>query len=104
MPAVLGSKFWDKLSQISSSVNMNPEDLLAVMYYESGLDPAAHNKNGNASGLIQFMPDTLKGMGFQGDHQDFRALDANKQLDWVADYVSSKAKFNGGGFKSAAQY
>lgn len=104
MVAVLDSKFWDKLSQISSSVGMNPEDLMAVMYYESGLDPTAHNKNGNASGLIQFMPDTLNGMGFTGSHKDFRQLDATKQLDYVRKYVTDKAKFNGGGFKSATQY
>lgn len=83
---------------------MNPEDLLAVMYYESGLDPAAHNKNGDASGLIQFMPSTLNAMGFAGKDSDFRQLDADKQLDYVNQYVASKAKFNGGGFRSAAQY
>lgn len=104
MSEILGPKFWDKLSQISTSVGMNPEDLLAVMYYESGLNPAAHNKNGNASGLIQFMPDTLHGLGFKGSHEDFRKIDAVKQLDYVSQYVNSKAKFNGSGFKSAAQY
>lgn len=83
---------------------MNPEDLLAVMYYESGLDPAAHNKNGDASGLIQFMPSTLNAMGFDGKDSDFRQLDADKQLDYVNQYVAGKAKFNGGGFRSAAQY
>lgn len=104
MSALLGSQFWDKLSQISNTVGMNPGDLLAVMYYESGLDPSAHNKNGNASGLIQFMPRTLKDMGYKGDHEDFRKLDALKQLNYIQEYIDSKAKFNGGGFKSAAQY
>lgn len=107
--AILDSQFWNKLTKISQSVGMSPNDLLAVMYYESGLNPAAHNKNGDASGLIQFMPETLKGMGYtdksgNGDHSNFRQLNALDQLDYVAQYVHSKAKFNGGGFKSATQY
>lgn len=104
MVAILGSQFWNKLSQISGSVGLNPEDLLAVMFYESGLNPAAHNKDGDASGLIQFMPGTLDAVGFKGDPADFRQLNADKQLDYVSRYVASKAKFNSGGFKSAAQY
>lgn len=104
MVAVLDQSFWNKISNISSSVSMKPEDLLAVMYYESGLNPVAHNKNGDASGLIQFMPETLDNVGFKGNPQDFRALSANQQLDYVARYIQDKAHLNGGSFKSAAQY
>jgi Transglycosylase SLT domain len=104
MVAVLDSQFWNKLSQISGSVGLKPEDLLAVMYYESGLNPAAHNANGDASGLIQFMPGTLDAVGFKGNPADFRQLNADKQLDYVSRYVADKAKVNNGDFKSAAQY
>ncbi len=82
---------------------MDPKDLLAVMYYESGLNPAIQN-NGKATGLIQFMPDTLKGLGFQGDQHDFKQTDAESQLDYVEKYVRNQMRYNGGPFKSATQY
>lgn len=104
MSDILGTQFWDKLKEICSAVGMKPEDLIAVMSYESGLDPAAHNKNGNASGLIQFMPDTLHGLGYKGTDSDFRTLDAINQLDYVSKYITNQTANNGGPFKSAAQY
>lgn len=104
MPVTLGPQFWDKLTKISNSVNLSPEDLLAVMYFESGLNPSIHSSKGEAAGLIQFMPDTLKGLGFHGDLKDFRRVDAIDQLDYVSKYMHNQAKFNGGGFKSLTQY
>ena len=104
MATILDQNFWEKLTKISESVGLKPEDLLAVMSFESGLSPAAHNRNGDASGLIQFMPDTLKGLGYKGDHNSFRQLDATDQLDYVDKYVHNQAAFSGGSFKSAAQY
>lgn len=104
MAATLGTKFWNKLSRISESLGMNPEDLLTVMFYESGLDPAARNKKSNASGLIQFMPDILKGLGFHGSHDDFRQLDAADQLDYVEKYIRNQMNYGGRPFKSATQY
>lgn len=104
MSTTLTPSFWDKLNGISSSLGMNPTDLLTVMYFESGLDPAAHNKNGHASGLIQFMPDTLDKLGFSGSHGDFRELDAVNQLDYVKKYVEAQSKFKGSSFTSATEY
>lgn len=104
MTAYLGPNFWAKLSQISKSVGMDPSDLLAVMYYESRLDPSVQNAKSNATGLIQFMPDTMKGLGFSGTHQDFKQLDAEQQLDYVEKYVKNQMRFNNGPFKSATQY
>src|ERR1700677_3250422 len=104
MSAILGPSFWNRLGQISRSVGLEPEDLLAVMYYESGLDPAAINPHGNATGLIQFEPSTLKGMGYAGkngeaasDRQlslEFGQIPIDQQLDYVARYVSGHAKSN----------
>jgi transglycosylase-like protein with SLT domain len=97
-------EFYKKLLQVSSEVQMKPEDLLNVMAVESGIDPTAHNANGNASGLIQFMPSTLKGLGFQGSHADFRHMSSVDQLDYVKKYIQGNMKYNGGPFTSAAQY
>jgi hypothetical protein len=101
---VMDPSFYKKLLEVSNEVQMKPEDLLNVMAVESGIDPTAHNQNGNASGLIQFMPSTLKSMGFKGTHTDFRGLSATEQLDWVKKYITDNMKYNGGPFTSAAQY
>jgi hypothetical protein len=100
----LGSDFYHKLLEVSSNVNMKPEDILNVMAVESGINPAAHNKNGNASGLVQFMPRTLKDLGFTGTHDEFRQLSAVDQLDYVQKLIKNMSKINGGPFTSAAQY
>lgn len=54
----------------------------AIMH-ESGWKPAAVNPNGKAVGLIQFMPSTLRGYGYDGDHTTFRRLSAREQLPWI---------------------
>lgn len=100
----LGSNFYKKLVDICSEVGMNPEDLLCVMISESGMNPAAHEKTYGASGLIQFMPSTLKSMGYKGDPADFRKISGEGQLDYVRAYIKSQMPLNGGPFKSAAQY
>lgn len=100
----LGPEFYKKLVEMSNELGMKPEDILNVMAVESGLNPSAHNQNGNASGLVQVMPSTLKGIGFKGTHSDFRNLKAEQQLDYIKQLIRSNIKYNGGPFKSAAQY
>lgn len=97
-------RFYKKLLQVSSDVQMKPEDLLNVMALESGVDTHARNKGSNASGLLQFMPATLKGLGFQGSHGDFRSLSPVDQLDYVKKLILNNMRYNGGPFTSAAQY
>jgi hypothetical protein len=58
-------------------------DLLAVLFSESGCRATAHNANGDASGLLQFMPDTLIGLGWTQGHAAFRALSAEQQAPYV---------------------
>jgi hypothetical protein len=47
----------------ASSIGANPADLLACMYFESGLDPTAQNPGG-AYGLIQWTPAAYSMSGF----------------------------------------
>lgn len=101
--ANLGADFYTKLVQMTSELGMKPEDLLAVMVSESGINPTAHNPGG-ATGLIQFMPDTLRNIGYQGTPEEFRQTSGTEQLDYVKKYIEDKMKYNGGPFKSAAQY
>lgn len=56
------------------------------MMSESGVRATARNPNGNASGLIQFMPATLVGLGWKSGHEAFRRLTATEQLPWVRAY------------------
>jgi hypothetical protein len=54
------------------------------MWKESKINPKAINKNGCASGLIQFMPRTAKGLGTSIDK--IREMSAVEQLDYVYKY------------------
>lgn len=98
-----GSDFYHKLISISSELGMKPEDILAIMPSESGMNPAAGRGN-SAAGLIQFMPQTLKNMGYKGSQDDFRKTSATDQLDYVKRYIQSNMSLNGGKpFTSASQ-
>lgn len=87
--------FFPKLDEVATELGASPEDMLAVMYSESGCRADAHNDNPknlppekrwNASGLIQFMPATLHGLGWTLGHAAFRRLSATEQLPWVRRY------------------
>jgi hypothetical protein len=103
--ANLGPNFYPKLVQISSELGMKPEDLLAVMTSESGLNPSAYEEKYKGAGLIGFMPDTLKGLGYQGTWRDFTQLTGEEQLDWVKKFIQEKKGVMGGRpFTSAGLY
>jgi Transglycosylase SLT domain len=102
--ANLGSSFYSKLVEIASETGMKPEDILAIMVSESGINPQARNPNGGATGLVQFMPGVLKGLGFKGDPQDFGTLSGEDQLPYVKKLIENNMQLNGGPFTSAAQY
>ena len=103
--ANLGADFYPKLVQISQEVGIKPEDLLAVMISESGLNPSAYEQKYKGSGLIGFMPDTLRGLGFKGTWQDFTDLTGSQQLDYVKKFIEGKKGLMGGKpFTSAGQY
>src|SRR5579885_1376654 len=103
--ANLGANFYPKLVQISNELGMKPEDLLAVMTSESGINPSAYESKFHGSGLLGFMPDTLKGLGFKGSWNDFINLTGEDQLDYVKKLVQNNMSLNEGRpFTSAAQY
>ena len=73
-----------KLEKIAKDLGTTSNALLAVMKQESGVNPAAQNKQGGASGLIQFMPDTARMLGTTTDA--LRQMDGVQQLDYVYKY------------------
>ena len=82
--AIQDPDFKAKLEKISKLLGTTPNAMLAVMKQESGVNPAAQNKSGGASGLIQFMPATARMLGTTTD--DLRKMDAVQQLDYVYRY------------------
>ena len=76
--------FKKKLEKVAAALGTTPNAMLAVMKQESGVNPAAQNKSGGATGLIQFMPDTARRLGTTTD--DLRKMDGVQQLDYVYKY------------------
>lgn len=102
--ANLGNNFYQKLSLMAQELGMKPEDVVAIMVSESGINPSAHNKNGGASGLIQFMPKTLPTVGYKGTPDEFRELSGEQQIPYIKNYIKNVMRILGGPFTSAAQY
>jgi Transglycosylase SLT domain len=90
----LSPNFFSAIVSLSHKYNINPIDLLSVMAFESGIKPAALNKSSRAVGLIQFMPKTLKGMGYKGDWSSFQKLSAEEQIPYIDRYFAPYAKYN----------
>lgn len=77
-------QFKDKVADISSDLKIDKDDLMAVMAFESGFSPSIKNKYTNATGLIQFMPETAEMFGTNID--DLAKMNAVDQLDYVSQY------------------
>jgi hypothetical protein len=77
-------EFMLKVQQVSTKYNLNPEDLLAIMYNESRLDPSIVNNKGGATGLIQFMPKTAEALGTTT--AALRLMSRSGQMDYVDKY------------------
>jgi hypothetical protein len=82
--AIQDPDFKAKLEKIAQKLGTTSQALLAVMKQESGVNPKAQNKQGGASGLIQFMPATARMLGTTTD--EIRQMDAVQQLDYVYRY------------------
>lgn len=84
--ADLSDGFFAAVHAVAAAIGTQPEYLLGVMNAESGIRASAHNPNGDASGLIQFMPATLRGLGWTQGHEAFRQLSAEEQMPFVERY------------------
>jgi len=92
LPSGLSASFFTGLVGLALKYKINPLDLLSVMAFESGVKPTALNPSSHAVGLIQFMPATLRGMGYKGDYTTFRNLSAEEQIPYVERYFAPYAK------------
>jgi len=75
--------FMKELNNVARNLGVDAQDLKKIMDHESKMNPSAVNPSG-ASGLIQFMPDTAKGIGTTVD--DIRMMSGTEQLPLVQKY------------------
>lgn len=80
-------EFMPKLEKVAQSLGIDKSVLLSVMKFESNLNPQAVNPMSRATGLIQFMPKTARGLGTTID--ELFAMTATNQLDYVEKYYKS---------------
>jgi hypothetical protein len=79
-------EFKAKILQIAQDLGVDPDYLMAVMAFESGLNPSAQNRFSCATGLIQFMRSTAKNLGTS--IEELRNMTAEEQLDYVQEYFA----------------
>lgn len=84
-----GQEFVDKAKGIAQRLGVKPEWLFGIMQNESGMDPKAFNKNGGATGVIQFMPATAKALGTTTEA--LSQMSATQQLDYVEKFYKPYA-------------
>lgn len=85
--AKVSAEFREKVFLIAGDLGVKPDYLMACMAFETGytFNPAEKNKAGSgATGLIQFMPATARGLGTTTDA--LARMSAVAQLDFVAAY------------------
>ena len=85
--AKVSPSFRNKVRAVAARLLCDASDLMSCMAWESGrtFSPSVKNAAGSgATGLIQFMPDTAKGLGTTV--AALAAMTAEQQLDWVEKY------------------
>lgn len=82
--------FIDEVNRVAKSLGMSPLDLLAVMDFETGgtFSPSIQNPDSLATGLLQFIPSTAKGMGTTVE--DLRKMSRIDQMKYVEKYLKNK--------------
>ena len=83
--------FVSKLVEISKKLRVNPNWLMLVFWKESKINPKAVNEDTQASGLIQFIPKTAKGLGTSV--QAIQQMSGVEQLDYVYKYFNLLCKY-----------
>ena len=88
----IDTKFLQSVATIAQSVGAKPEDLLKTMLYETGgtLSPSARNSRTKATGLIQFMPATARGLGTNIDA--LAQMSPQEQLVFVQKYLKQNSR------------
>lgn len=81
--------FLNGVREIAAKYNTDPANIMAAMHFETGgsFDPGVRNAAGSgATGLIQFMPSTAKGLGTTTDN--LAGMSRLDQLQYVDQYFA----------------
>ena len=80
--------FMMEVNRLANKFGWEPNDLLAVMSFETGgsFDPAKRNKVSGATGLIQFIPETAKGLGVTTE--ELSKMTRAEQMKYVEKYFN----------------
>ena len=84
-------EFQQEVSAVAGRLGISEADLMAVMSFETGgtFNPGIRNSAGSgATGLIQFMPSTAKGLGTTT--QALAQMPRAEQMQYVEKYLSNK--------------
>ncbi|MFZ6012338.1 MAG: transglycosylase SLT domain-containing protein [Bacteroidota bacterium] len=80
------AQFLQRVREISTQLQINPNWLMAVMHFESRLNHQAVNRISGATGLIQFMPSTAQRLGTTT--QALAQMTNVQQLEYVLRYYN----------------
>ncbi|CBN56613.1 MULTISPECIES: transglycosylase SLT domain-containing protein [Kamptonema] len=78
-------EFLQKVVSIANELGANPNYLMAIMQFESGLKASEVNRFSGATGLIQFMPSTARNLGTSTSA--LQVMGEVQQLDYVRKYL-----------------
>lgn len=85
IPASEREDFVNAVNYYSELLDIQPDWLVGVMWFESKLNPAAVNPVSGATGLIQFMPATAKALGTTTEA--LKHMNAYEQMTYVYQYL-----------------
>ncbi|WP_284084903.1 phage tail tape measure protein [Acinetobacter nosocomialis] len=100
---ITSKKFTSKkaktILRVAKEIGVNPNDLAAVISFETGgtFSPSVKNPNSSATGLIQFMEGSggTKGKYYGMSRKKFSSLSFDEQMEYVEKYFKDR------GFKSS---
>ncbi len=91
VPGITKTSDWFRwrLVGIGAELKIDPDYIATIISLESGFDPAATNADTEATGLIQFIPETAERLGTNVDA--LRRMTAEAQLQYVKTFYSRYA-------------
>ena len=85
----LSDAFYNKVIQVAKNLKCSPNDLMAVMYSESGIDSKKVGRNG-ATGLIQFLPKYMSGLGTNAEA--LKKMSDVEQMNYVEKCIKANKR------------
>lgn len=83
------------IARVAKNIGVNPNDLAAVISFETGgtFSPSKRNPNSSATGLIQFMAGSggTKGKYYGMTRDQFGALSFDEQMNYVEKYFKDRS-------------